>query len=146
VDVSVDNGATWHAATFIGPHAPYAWRQWQYVANLTHRGSYTVLARAADAMETRGTLSNKFFMDEQYGEHMAANLLSISDSLASILKKVDRGDGTLGALINDRSVYDSLAAVSEGMRKSALVGWYLQRKAEKAAREAQLKEKQGQKP
>ena len=105
-----------------------------------------VLARAADAMETRGTLSNKFFMDEQYGEHMAANLLSISDSLASILKKVDRGDGTLGALINDRSVYDSLAAVSEGMRKSALVGWYLQRKAEKAAREAQLKEKQGQKP
>ena len=53
VDVSLDNGATWRPATFIGPHAPYAWRQWQYVADLSQKGSYTVLARAADSKGRR---------------------------------------------------------------------------------------------
>jgi len=31
VDVSLDGGKTWDLASFIGPHEPFAWRQWQYV-------------------------------------------------------------------------------------------------------------------
>ena len=108
------------------------------VANLGKASE--AMAKVADSLEKPGTLGNRLFVDEAYGEHLASNLLSISDSMASILKKIDAGEGTLGALVNDRSVYDSLSAVSDGIRKSPLVNWYLQKKAEKAAKAAMEEE------
>jgi sulfite oxidase len=48
VDVSVDDGATWQAAEFIGPDEPYAWRQWQYVWQVSQAGEYSLRARARD--------------------------------------------------------------------------------------------------
>ena len=48
VDVSVDAGATWRPAEFIGPHEPYAWRQWQWVWEVREPGAYTLMARAVD--------------------------------------------------------------------------------------------------
>lgn len=101
------------------------------------------LSKAAASLERPGTLGNKLFMDDEYNGKLAENLLSISSSLASILKKVDDGDGTLGALVNDRSVYDSLSAVADGIQKSAIVKWYLKRKAEKAAKEAKKTDMKG---
>jgi phospholipid/cholesterol/gamma-HCH transport system substrate-binding protein len=98
------------------------------------------LAQVADNLQKPNTFAHKVLMDEAYGEHLAANLLSMSDSMASILKKIDHGDGTVGALINDRSVYDSLAVVAEGIRKNTLVNWYIKNKAEKAAKAAKQAE------
>lgn len=98
------------------------------------------LAAAADGLQKPGTLANRLFVDEAYGEHLAGNLLSISDSLDSILKKIDRGEGTVGGLVNDRSVYDALSATVEGMKKSGLVRWYLEKKAKEAAAAAQKAE------
>ena len=46
VEISTDNGNTWQLATFIGPDEPFAWRQWQYVYNISRPGSYTILSRA----------------------------------------------------------------------------------------------------
>jgi hypothetical protein len=94
------------------------------------------LARAAEGLQNPNTLGHKLLMDEKYGEHLASNLLSMSDSMSSILKKIDRGDGTVGALVNDRSVYDSLAVMAEGLRKNSLVNWYIKNKAEKVAKAA----------
>lgn len=48
VEVSTDGGQTWNPATFIGPHEPYAWRQWQYVWDVVKAGDYTIMARATD--------------------------------------------------------------------------------------------------
>jgi hypothetical protein len=48
VEVSVDNGSTWHAAEFIGPHESYAWRRWEYPWNVSKGGTYSILARATD--------------------------------------------------------------------------------------------------
>ncbi len=48
VEVSVDDGVTWHAAEFIGPHERYAWRRWEYTWQTSEPGMYTVLARATD--------------------------------------------------------------------------------------------------
>lgn len=104
------------------------------------------LAQVAASLQKPGTLGYKLFIDEQYGEHLASNLLSMSDSLASILKKIDQGQGTVGALVNDRSVYDSLSAVADGIRQSSLVRWYLKSKAEKAARTAKDKEERKPSP
>ena len=48
VEVSTDNGQSWHIAKFIGPDEPYAWRQWQYSWEVTQKGDYTIMARAFD--------------------------------------------------------------------------------------------------
>jgi DMSO/TMAO reductase YedYZ molybdopterin-dependent catalytic subunit len=48
VVISVDNGKTWHAATFIGPEEPYAWRQWQFLWSVKEKGEYTLMSRATD--------------------------------------------------------------------------------------------------
>lgn len=49
VEVSVDGGATWSAAEFIGPDEPYAWRQWQYVWEAAAPGEVSLMTRAVDA-------------------------------------------------------------------------------------------------
>lgn len=48
VEVSVDDGMTWHVANFIGPHERYAWRRWEYSWNILKTGQYTILARATN--------------------------------------------------------------------------------------------------
>ena len=48
VEVSVDGGANWEAATFIGPHEPYAWRRWEFQWPVTTPGKYVIMARATD--------------------------------------------------------------------------------------------------
>jgi sulfite oxidase len=53
VDVSTDGGATWRPAAFIGPHEPYAWRQWQFLWEAREKGEYTLMARAVDACGLR---------------------------------------------------------------------------------------------
>jgi sulfite oxidase len=48
VDVSIDGGTTWRAATLEADHAKYAWRLWRYDWNPDRPGPYTVLSRATD--------------------------------------------------------------------------------------------------
>ena len=48
VDISVDGGSTWSAATLGSDQAPYAWRQFRFAWNPTERGSFVVFSRAAD--------------------------------------------------------------------------------------------------
>ena len=48
VEVSVDKGKTWSSAEFIGPHEPFAWRQWQYLWEAKRDGTYRLMARATD--------------------------------------------------------------------------------------------------
>ena len=48
VEVSIDEGATWCAAQFLGPDEPFAWRQWQFVWEANEPGNYTILCRATD--------------------------------------------------------------------------------------------------
>ena len=46
------------------------------------------------------------------------NMKSVSASASSIAQKLDRGEGTLGKLMEDDSLYDSLARVSKEAEKS----------------------------
>ena len=53
VEVSVDGGKKWAEATFLGPHEPFAWRQWQYIWQARQKGETTIMARAVDAAGNR---------------------------------------------------------------------------------------------
>ena len=48
VEVSADDGTTWHTAEFIGPHERYAWRRWEHIWRVSETGEYSILARATD--------------------------------------------------------------------------------------------------
>jgi DMSO/TMAO reductase YedYZ molybdopterin-dependent catalytic subunit len=53
VEVSVDQGAVWHPAEFIGPEQTYAWRHWEYLWDVAAGGDYTIMARATDTNGVR---------------------------------------------------------------------------------------------
>ncbi len=48
VEVSTDDGATWHTAEFVGPHERYAWRRWEYTWKVSEPKEYRIMARATD--------------------------------------------------------------------------------------------------
>lgn len=48
VEVSVDDGATWHEAELLGPSERYGWRRWEYIWRNATPGRHTILARATD--------------------------------------------------------------------------------------------------
>jgi len=48
VDISTDDGRTWHQADLLREDVSYAWRQWRLVWQANEIGSCTVLARATD--------------------------------------------------------------------------------------------------
>jgi len=101
------------------------------------------LAKAAANLETLtsgmadpDSLTYALAADPETGRATAEHIRSAAAHLDSILAKIDRGEGPVGALVNDRAVYDTLAAVVEGIQQSALVRWYLKHRAKKAARKA----------
>jgi DMSO/TMAO reductase YedYZ molybdopterin-dependent catalytic subunit len=68
VEVSTDDGRSWHAAEFIGPDEPYAWRQWQYLWTPDKRGPYSLMARAATA-DGRSQPMNAEWNAQGYGNN-----------------------------------------------------------------------------
>ncbi len=48
VEVSVDDGASWHEAELIAPSLPYSWVRWRYPWTPTRLGEYELRARATD--------------------------------------------------------------------------------------------------
>jgi DMSO/TMAO reductase YedYZ molybdopterin-dependent catalytic subunit len=49
VDVSVDGGATWQAATLAGKPERFAWRRFEFAFDATRQDTHTILSRATDA-------------------------------------------------------------------------------------------------
>ena len=49
VDVSIDNGATWHAARLTGEQAKYSWRRFEYEFAAARPESILILSRATDS-------------------------------------------------------------------------------------------------
>ncbi|MCH9012083.1 MAG: hypothetical protein IIA68_03345 [Proteobacteria bacterium] len=50
VDISIDNGRTWDAATLQASRSRHAWQQWEYVWEAAEPGRYLIRARATDDM------------------------------------------------------------------------------------------------
>ncbi len=48
VEVSTDNGRTWHLGALQGSRSPYAWQQWEFQWKVAKPGHYLLRARATD--------------------------------------------------------------------------------------------------
>ena len=83
--------------------------------------------------ESRGLLYT-LTRDEAYGARVSANLEKASYHLASILEKIDEGDGTASLLINDPSLYQGVYEVVYGLQHSGIAKWYIRRKQRQGER------------
>jgi phospholipid/cholesterol/gamma-HCH transport system substrate-binding protein len=83
------------------------------------------LKRSAARLESKEGLIGKLLNDEEYSNRVAARLDETARHVASIARKLDTGQGTLGALISDRTLYDSAEDVIAGVNDSKFARWLL---------------------
>lgn len=60
------------------------------------------------------------------------NLATGSQNFSAVLKKINEGTGTLGALVNDRTAYEDLKALLGGARRSKLFQYMIRYSVEKS--------------
>lgn len=87
-----------------------------------------------DRLSTSKGLLYKMTEDEAYAERVSQNIEKASSHLASILAKIDEGDGTAALVVNDPSLYQGLYEVVYGLEHSGLSKWYIQKKRKKGGK------------
>jgi phospholipid/cholesterol/gamma-HCH transport system substrate-binding protein len=68
-----------------------------------------------------GTLHSLVYTDTKGGPNTMDKLNNSAERLNSILTKVDNGEGTLGALVNDPTLYEDLKALLGGATRSKII-------------------------
>ena len=63
-------------------------------------------------------MAGRLLKDDESARILIQNLEKTTRHLESITSKMDRGEGTVGALINDPEVYQGLRDVVAGINKS----------------------------
>ncbi len=66
-------------------------------------------------------------------------------SLSSILQKIDHGEGTLGALINDPTVYEDVKAMMGGAKRSTVLKYFMKQFIDSGDKEASKEEEKSNK-
>lgn len=51
-------------------------------------------------------------------ENMTAELKKVLDSLSIVMKRLERGEGTVGRFLTDESIYDNLEAFTEDIKRN----------------------------
>lgn len=97
------------------------------------------IATVAQQMATgEGTLP-RLMQDKEFADDFLADLHGLVASLHSAAEKLDLGEGTAGAFINDEQLYRDLEDVVRGVKDSKVVSWFIRSKREKGE-EARLEE------
>lgn len=78
------------------------------------------LERITAAVKEEKGLANEIFYGKT-GDKLAKSMTHIE----GILRKVEKGDGTLGALINDPTVYEDIKRLLGGANRSAIVRYFM---------------------
>lgn len=78
-----------------------------------------------------GGLLTRLLFDEEYGRRTAGHLEELLAHAAGVAAKLDEGEGTAGALVNDRGVYEGLDNIVSGIERSWFISFILKRKQKK---------------
>lgn len=88
------------------------------------------LVHLSNQVKTEKSILNELF----YGTS-GRNLNQAVSHLDSILKKIDSGDGTLGSIINDPTVYEEVKAVLGGAKRSSVLKYFMRQFMESGEKE-----------
>jgi phospholipid/cholesterol/gamma-HCH transport system substrate-binding protein len=89
------------------------------------RDASASLKRVAARLDSKEGMFGKLLYDDAYSSQLAGNLQEAVGNLATITRKINEGRGTLGALVNDRTLYDSAEDVIAGVNDSKFARWML---------------------
>jgi phospholipid/cholesterol/gamma-HCH transport system substrate-binding protein len=90
------------------------------LGSLTQPGTEGAARQLADGLAGLGRLADSLAGDARLGEALA-DLRAAMANLKDITGRVEAGEGTLGGLIQDPTVYENLAAFLEGAQRSLLL-------------------------
>ncbi len=90
------------------------------LGGLTQPGGEDSVKKAADALARLGQLAEGLGGDAKLGETLADLRQAMAD-LRAITGRIEGGEGTLGGLVQDPTVYENLAAFLEGAQRSLLL-------------------------
>jgi phospholipid/cholesterol/gamma-HCH transport system substrate-binding protein len=99
------------------------------IDNLSQAGMS--LARVSADLETGRGLLPVLLHDETFAANFRQHLDGFALHLDSITAKLDRGDGTLGMLINDPALYDAANDIVVGINDSKTLKWLIRNRQNK---------------
>jgi len=84
----------------------------------------------------------KSIMNEIFYGTSGRSLNEALSHLDSIMKKIDSGDGTLGSLVNDPTVYEDVKSVLGGAKRSSILKYFMRQFIESSDKEKEEAEKE----
>ena len=89
-----------------------------------HDASQALAAASRELASGEGTLP-RLLRDREYAGDFLTDLAQLVEHLRSVLEKIDRGEGTAGAFINDPEMYKDLENVVRGVKHSRILSWFI---------------------
>jgi phospholipid/cholesterol/gamma-HCH transport system substrate-binding protein len=99
------------------------------------------LAQVSSELQSGKGVLPTLLHDKEFGAKFRHDLESLTAHLNSISRKLDEGDGTIGKLINDPSLYDAANDVVVGVNDSKLLKWLVQNRQKAGIEDRYKKEK-----
>jgi phospholipid/cholesterol/gamma-HCH transport system substrate-binding protein len=91
------------------------------------------LRKVAERIELGHGLLGRLTRDDEFGESLTRKIDEIAGHAASILGKIDRGEGSVGGIINDPTVHEGLKDIVAGVRKSRVGKGFIRHYEKKGA-------------
>ena len=89
------------------------------------RDASEAMAAAFEELSTgQGTLP-RLMQDKEYADDFLDDLQALTHHLRSVMEKLDEGEGTAGAFINDPQLYQDLENVVRGVENSTVTSWFI---------------------
>jgi hypothetical protein len=91
------------------------------------RDAAASIKRVANRLETEQGLFGRLLNDEAYADALAGDLEAALRNAAEITDKINRGEGTLGLLVNERALHDGAEEIVAGVNDSKFARWLARR-------------------
>jgi phospholipid/cholesterol/gamma-HCH transport system substrate-binding protein len=108
----------------------------------TRDATEAMAAAFGELAKGEGTLP-RLMQDKEYADDFLDDLQELMAHLRSIARKVDEGEGAVGAFINDPQLYQDLENVVRGVKNSKLTSWYVRNRRKSGER---IEEEQAEQP
>lgn len=119
-----------YAALFRDPETAQAVRD---AVQAIREASQAMAAAFEELSSGKGTLP-RLLQDEDYADTFLDDLQAMMANLRSLTEKLDEGDGTAGAFINDPQLYMDLENVVRGVENSAVTSWFIRNRRKSGER------------
>ena len=100
-----------------------------FAASAQNLREFTERLRASES------LAAKLLFDAEYGARLSVELEGTLVELRGILTKINRGEGTLGKLVNEPEVHEGLERIVNGVETSWFIKYLLKRQEKRGFRE-----------